>query len=98
MKTVYERVYVQVSSLNEELVDQHKFIIPGESNPSVLSILELIATLPLKQQVFMMANLLTVSGYEQKEIAEAMGVAYKTYRNNLWDMRKQIKDKTLKEW
>lgn len=92
-KVTYEKVYVQTVQINEEVVDNKYQVLPDTWNPAVTDVLELIAFLPLKEQVYMMCNLLTISGYEQKEISEAMGVAYKTYRNYMWSVRKQLKER-----
>jgi len=65
-----------------------------ESVPSVIELLEFMAHRSLRDQVWMIANLLTISGYTQAEIAEALGVRYQTYRNTLLDIRKEYRQRT----
>lgn len=89
--TSFETVYVTVQTLNEEVTDSEQFSLPTEFNPSVTEILELLAVLSLREQVFMIANLLTISGFQQKEIAEAMGVPYSTYRNTMLSVRQEFR-------
>lgn len=95
---IYEKRVVQVVSLDENTVgyydSQHKQPEPAY-NSSVIEILEFIGDLPLREQVYMMSNMLTVSGYTQREISEVLGVAYKTYRNILLDTRKKLRDREL---
>lgn len=69
-------------------------VVEFESIPSVIELLEFMAHRSLRDQVWMIANLLTISGYTQAEIAEALGVRYQTYRNTLLDIRKEYKRRT----
>ena len=92
---IYDTIYVTHVELDEEVIDLHKSISPDQSMPSLMTILEMITFLPLRHQALMMANLLTISGYQQKEIAEALGMEYKTFRNYLWEMRKEFKARGL---
>ena len=89
----YETVNVTVLPIKEELIDNDdKNAIYLDRDPGIIEMLEMIAELPIKDQVFMMSNTLTISGFTQREIAEALGVAYQTYRNRLLDIRQELRD------
>jgi DNA-directed RNA polymerase specialized sigma24 family protein len=88
-KTIlYDTVRITFQPLDDQMVYKEM-----EKDLSVIGILGLIGHLPLKQQVYMMVNLLTISGYTQEELAKEMGVAHKTFRNHICDTRKMLKDK-----
>lgn len=83
-------VRVTFGELNETIAEDEKHTVENARMCSVTDLLEMIAHLELKDQVYMVSNILTVSGYTQKEIAEALGVSHKTYRNRLWEIRKDM--------
>lgn len=102
----YEKIEVKICSLDkidewlnndEGMAGEQSYYI-AEDPPklvTVLDILDTISDLPLRRQIYFLANLLTVTGYTQKEISEAMGISYKTYRNNLCESRQKLdKDKS----
>lgn len=93
----YEKVTVTHVPLNEEIAEGQAY--NPEAHTSLIEMQEFMHGLgfDLKDMVYMWANLLTMSGYSQKEIAEAMGVGYKTYRNRLWAIRGVFKDKGIRE-
>lgn len=98
----YEKVYVNLVPLPEDEMGQReldaRFNTPAPAfNTSIIEMVEFMASFPLKDQVFMMANTLTIAGYSQREIAEALGIGYKTYRNRLWEIRGEFKDRGLSE-
>jgi tRNA C32,U32 (ribose-2'-O)-methylase TrmJ len=66
-----------------------------EHGPSILDLLEAIAHRPLKDQVIILANLLTSSGFSQAEISEALGFKHQYYRNRILEMRKEFKKRTI---
>lgn len=78
---------------SEDLQYNPNLAFSSEIHTSIFDILAFMAHLPLKDQVYMLCNVLTVSGYSQKEVAEALGVPYQTYRNRLLEIRKDFKDK-----
>lgn len=81
----YENKKVVIVSIHDEqiVVDQ-----ACDIGHSLEDILEFIADRPLKDQVCMMCNLLTINGFTQKEVSEAISMKYKDYRNRLWSNRK----------
>lgn len=87
----YEEVKVEHVSIED--LDLN-FISHLHYNPevgsSIVDILAFIAPMPLHYQILMLANILTISGYSQREIAEAMGIKYQAYRNKLLDIRKEF--------
>lgn len=94
MRQIYEKISVTVVPLNESIETD-----PIEVSRSflVLEVLEMIGSLELRDQLFMICNLLTISGFKQKEIAEQLGVAHQTYRNRLLEIRKEFRDNKKKE-
>lgn len=88
IKKHYEVIRVSHVPLDEESIDY--LAHNPEVNTSLVELLIFIAGLPLKDQVYMLANTLTVSGFTQKEIAEAIGVSHQAYRNRLLDIRKEL--------
>lgn len=67
-----------------------------EVTTSISDILSFIAPLPLREQAMMLTNILTVSGYSQREIAEALHTPYQEYRNILWEARKKFTSENRK--
>ena len=65
--------------------------------PSIFEMTDLIADFPIKYQVVLMANLLTMSGITEKEIAECMNLTHLKYRQLLSRARKEFKNKGTKE-
>lgn len=97
----YERVRVTLVELTDHREVEHdgerdyRAHHPHETVPfqrvvGVMDLLDMIAGLPLKDQILMVSNVLTIAGHSQKEIAEALGIPFKTYRNRLMDVRKDI--------
>lgn len=66
-------------------------IVVFEQMPSVIELLEIMGDRPLREQVYMICNLLTISGFTQSEIAQELGVAHQKYRNTLLRIRKDMK-------
>jgi DNA-directed RNA polymerase specialized sigma subunit len=87
---IYEKVQVKFVPLNEETVTEE---YNRHAEPLIMEMLAKISTLPLKSQVVLVCNILTISGFTEKEIAKAMGISYKHYRNILWANRKLLEDK-----
>jgi DNA-directed RNA polymerase specialized sigma24 family protein len=90
----YEEKTVVIVPLEEAITKQCE--VP-ELNTTVKEVLEFIADRNLTDQIYMMCNLLTISGFSQKEIAKHLGVSYQTYRNRLWSVRKDYLKKGTKE-
>lgn len=92
---VYERVSVTFGELEEADTDRHAVYQPQDW--TMMELLSMIGHLPVRDQVLMVSNLLTVSGFTQAEIAEALGVSHKTFRNRLWELRRDMLERpTLK--
>jgi hypothetical protein len=89
----YESYKVQMVPLFEEITaaDQIDF------SPSINSVLEFVAGRSIKDQIYMLANLLTISGFTQKEIADGLGTTHCAYRDRLREIRKDFKHKGLNE-
>ena len=85
----YETIRVVQVELKEELIDEKLMPL---LDYSITDMLEFLAGLPLKTQLYMLCNLLTISGFSQREIAESLDINYKTYRNTLLDIRHKLKD------
>jgi len=85
---LYEYVDVVITELDEAAADS----AVGEFDrmTPVVDVLEMVSSVPLKDQVLLMTNLLTISGYSQREIASVLGMEYKHYRNRLWEIRKDM--------
>ena len=94
MDFFYEKQVVQLVPLEEAITKPQS---PPECNNSIKEILEFIADRNLTDQIYMICNLLTISGYSQKEIAKHLGVSYQTYRNRLWSIRKDYLEKGSRE-
>lgn len=90
----YEEQRVVIVPLEEAITKQAE--VP-EVNTTIKDILEFIGDSNLTDQIYMMCNLLTISGFTQKEIAKHLGVSYQTYRNRLWTVRKDYLKKGTKE-
>lgn len=84
---IYEEVKVTLIPI--ETVE-NEFSLPFTHNPSLINILELMSVFPLKDQIYIMVNLLTISGYTEREIAEAVGIPYQKYRTKLMQIRKNF--------
>lgn len=93
-KIIYETVTVQLVPVLEEILEE-KYVHPPVYNLSVPEFLEMIADLPLKQQVCMMVNLLTCIGYKEKEIADAMNMNRSTYRKQIFLARNILRNKKI---
>ena len=89
METTYETVKVTTVEINEDIVEDRGATYL-DHDPGIMELLGMIGHLPLRDQVYMTTNLLTISGFKQREIAEVLGVAYKTYRNRLLTIRKDM--------
>lgn len=91
MRSHSARISVYVNELpEEEDAGSYHF----ERMPSVMELLELMGHRSLKDQVYMVCNLLTISGFTQAEIAAAIGVSPQTYRNALLAVRKDLTGRT----
>lgn len=97
----YEKHSIQVVPINEEVLNRCDEF---HRDPSIFEMLSLIAEFPLKYQLILMANLLTISGFKESELAEEMGRLSERlkrdpveYRRLLSDARKQFKDKQVTE-
>lgn len=88
----YKTEFVEIVSLTDELTNNH--VSEPEYCHSIKDILEMIGDCNLTDQIYMMCNLLTISGFSQKEIAKRLGVSYQTYRNRLWTVRKDLLNRT----
>jgi hypothetical protein len=64
---------------------------PYQQMPQIMEVLDYISPLPLQDQTLMMCNILTVSGYTQNEIAQALGMLPQSYQNRLQLIRKKLK-------
>lgn len=95
METFYEKVKIVTVEINEEIVEDRNATVL-DYDPGIMELLAMIGHLPLRDQVFMVANTLTISGFKQREIAEVLGVAYKTYRNKLLDIRRDMVQEKLR--
>jgi len=90
---LYKTVYITQIPLdvyNEEAFQEDKFA--PDFTFSVQELLEFTAGMPLEDQCLMFCNVLTVSGFSQKEIAEAVGMKYGEYRQKLLQIRERYKD------
>ncbi len=58
----------------------------------VIDLLTLISHLPIEHQCFILLNLLTVTGFEQKEIAESLAIDYQSFRLKLMKARKMLRE------
>ncbi len=92
---IFEYETIPVTEVEIETADLYQGESRDNGVPPLLAILELISFLPLSDQAIMMANLLTISGYEQKEISEAMGMNYINYRKRLFLMRREFERRGL---
>ncbi len=93
----YEKQRVTIVPIDDVEVGSLGSTIPGHEF-SIIELLEFMAGFPIKDQVYMLANTLTISGFSQREIATALGVSYQTYRNRLWDVRLTLKDRGIKDF
>lgn len=90
----YEEVRVTVGPINEEVLNIGSYI---QREPSIFEMINLIADFPLKHQIILMVNLLTCSGYTEKEISNEMKIPYIKYRQLLSSARKEFKNKKINE-
>lgn len=96
MKKVYQTVQITLEPLEYDetnYVHPNVSIMPDEWKPTVEEVLSLINFLPLREQAYMMMNLLTISGYHQKEVAESLNIPYPSYRNMMLLIRKKLKER-----
>lgn len=96
-KVIYQTHKVSIVPLEEGITSEETLITP-ERMPSIIELLEFMAHLPLRDQVYMVCNLLTISGFTQEEIAKHLGVTHQTYRNYLLRIRHDFKEKGLTEF
>jgi hypothetical protein len=95
---MYEKVPVTIISMDESSDEGlYGVVSPQAYRTSITELIEFMAGMDLKDQIYMITNTLTIAGYSQREIAEAMGVSYKTYRNRLWEIRVGFKDRGVEE-
>ena len=96
---LYEKIKIQTVELSHDLDPReeegwHKYrdeeVVHFERTPTIFDLLDMMVGLPLLDQLFMIANTLTVAGYTQAEIAAAFGIHHKTYRNRLLKIRKDL--------
>jgi DNA-directed RNA polymerase specialized sigma24 family protein len=85
----YERANVVLVPLDEAINEDKSYCL--DDSPRVNDVLEFLSGLPLRDQVFMLCQLLTVSGFSEEEISKILKVDYQTYRNRLWSVRKNWK-------
>lgn len=88
-----EVVRVTQVPLNEEIANTQSYTPDTPSN--IEDLLAFMSSLSLQDQVFLLCNSLTISGYTQKEISEAMGVPYQTYRNRILNIRKNFRGRKV---
>lgn len=89
---LYETIYITqipLDSYNEEAMQPVEFA--PDYSFSVRELLEFTAGFPLEDQCLMFCNVLTVSGFSQKEIAKAVGLKYGEYRQKLMEIREKYK-------
>lgn len=84
---VSQKIWADVPLEEEHAVDFERL-------PSVMELLEFIAHRPIKDQAYMLCNLLTISGFTQGEIAEALGISHISYRKALMEVRRDFRGRT----
>lgn len=92
IKKVYEIIRVTEVPLDDH---QDHVSYNHEINTTLVDLLVFMAGMPLKDQIYMLANTLTVSGFTQKEIAGAMGVTHQAYRHRLLNIRKDFEQRDV---
>ena len=95
-KKIYQEQTVILVPIEVHENDE-KFSLPFNRDPSLVDVLELIAIFSLEDQLYIFSNLLTISGFSEKEISEAMNVPYQKDRTRLMDIRKDFAKKGIKE-
>lgn len=93
--TFYERGRVQLTD-SDSLTHREEEIVHFERMPSLIDLLEFMAGMSLKDQIYMTCNLLTIAGYSQTEIALSLGVQPQTYRNRLREIRADFRTKGVR--
>ena len=86
-------IIYEVHKVTHHPIEDHEdsFHHTPDRSASVMEILKMIGHRSLKDQIYMICNILTVSGFTQAEIAEVLGVEHQTYRNHLLKVRKEMK-------
>jgi len=86
----YDEIRITEVPINEEITESLKY---EEKLPTgVVDLLGFMGGLPLQDQIVLLCNSLTISGFSQKEIAEAIRMPYQTYRNKILAIRKTFRD------
>ncbi len=94
---VVETSHLFVESLEEVSKEiEEVYITHFTKSTSVIDLLEMISHLSLKDQVHILSNLLTFSGYTQKEISQAMQIDHSFYRKQIFNIRKNLKEQRRK--
>jgi len=91
---LYETIYITeipLDAYNEEAMQPVNFA--PDVSFSVRELLEFTAGLSLQDQCLLFCNVLTVSGFSQKEVAEAVGMKYSEYRRKLMQIRENLKNR-----
>jgi len=92
MIKIYEKIDLKVIPISEA-VETNFCGEEAERGVDIETILEMLSEYELSDQVFMICNMLTMSGFTQKEIAKALNVPYWKYRKKLFEIRKFIQNK-----
>jgi len=84
-------VHVPFDELNEseELSSPVSFHVP---KLSVVDLLTLVSHLPLSDQLILLANTLTITGFKQREISEALMLDAEVYRSRLMRARERLRN------
>lgn len=93
----FETSYVTIESLDKifENFDDVNVKSPDDIEEwklpaDIQQLMEYASFLPLRQHAILMANLLTMIGYSEKEIAYELGIPYQVYRTTLWKIRELL--------
>lgn len=88
------RLYEKVKVVHVPFDESHEEMFPTFTIPNlaIIDLLTLIAGLSLQQQCMIILNVLTVSGFDQREISGAIGMNYQDYRTNIMQARRDLKN------